>query len=267
MRRKGYRVVLLTGDSSGFGKAMVPCFVRNGDHVYGVSRHPFEAEGLTHFCGDISSKEDIRRIVSAIVEKEGRIDILINNAGYGIFSAVEDTSLEEAKKLFDVNLFGALNVTQEALPSIRKSRMGKILNISSIASEIPLPFQGFYSAGKSAMDALFDALRSEIRPFGIAVVSIRPGDAKTGFTANRRILGDADSLYGARLLRSLRSVEKDEQGGFAPAKVASKAFSVSMKRRPKEVYRVGWKDRFLTIVFHLLPRRARSYLLYRIYAE
>lgn len=261
------RVVLITGASSGFGLEMAKLFIENGDKVYGLSlKEGFSYPGLTHFTGDITSREDVQKVLERVQAGEGRLDVLVNNAGYGIFSAIEETPLPEAERLYRVNVLGALNVTQLALPLLRKGKDAKIVNTSSIGSEVPLPFQAFYSAGKCAMDTLFDALRSEIRPFRIAIVSLRPGDSKTSFTKNRKVL-PCSSLYQERLARSLRQVEKDEQGGFSPIKVARKAFAVSKKRHPRQVYRVGAKDRFLNLLFHLLPRKLRSFIVYRIYAK
>ncbi len=261
------RVVLITGVSSGFGLEMAKLFLKNGDKVYGLALlENFSLPGLNYFSGDITSRNVVSKVLSRIEKEEGHLDILINNAGYGIFSAIEETPLEEAERIYRVNVLGALNVTQLSLPLLRKGKQSKIINTSSIGSEVPLPFQSFYSAGKCALDTLFDALRSEIRPFGIKIVSLRPGDSKTSFTRNRKTL-PCSSLYKERLSRSLKQVEKDEQGGFAPIKVARKALSASKKRNPKQVYRIGGKDRFLNFLFHVLPRKVRSYIVYQIYAK
>ena len=260
------RIVLVTGDSSGFGLEMVKAFLEQGDRVYGLSRRCFSYPGLVHFRGDVASREDVASALKEIERREGRLDILVNNAGYGIFSAIEETPLEEMRRLYEVNVLGAVLVTQEALPLLRRSSGGKILNVSSIGSEVPLPFQAFYSAAKCSLDTIFDALRSELRPFSISIVSLRPGDSRTAFTRHRRVLASSP-LYQERLQRCLRQVERDERGGFPPSRVASKAVRVSLRKNPREVYRIGAKDRFLNFLFHALPRRVRSRIVSSIYAK
>ena len=259
------RIVLVTGDSSGFGLEIVKEFLRHGDQVYGISRRPFSYPGLVHLQADLTKAESLQEAVNGILEKEGRIDILINDAGYGIFSSVEETPIDEAKKLFDVNVLGALRMCQSVLPSMRRNHGGLIINISSIGAETPLPFQGFYSAYKSAMDMLFDSMRSEVRPFGIRIASLRPGDSRTGFTSHRKTIAKEGSSYESAFRHCLKQVESDEKGGFSPSKVGRKAYSISCRRRPKGIYRVGFKDRFLLVLFKALPKRLAYYILFRIY--
>ncbi len=262
------RIVLITGESSGFGLEMAKLFLKNGDTVCGFSNQEFAMDGIFHQVGDVSKEEDCERVVKNVIEKYGRIDVLMNNAGFGIFGPFEETPLQKAKKQVDVSFFGAFLMAKAVLPYMRKQRNGKIINTSSIGGVIPLPFQGFYSASKAAMDMLFDSLRPEVYPYRIQICSIKPGDAKTNFTKNReQDQLKEDSPYKAAFKHCLASVSKDEQGGIEPIKIAMRAFKISKKKRLPYSRSIGSKDRFLAWIYHVLPRRIRNYLLYKIYAS
>lgn len=263
--KKTNRVVVVTGDSSGFGFEMIKLFIANGDKVYGISNSEFSYENLTHFVCDISDAKKCESVINEIGVNEGRIDVLINNAGFGISGSVEDTSIDTAHKIFNVNFFGAFYITKFALPFMR-TYGGKIINTSSIASAVPLPFQGFYSATKCAMDTLFSALREEVHGYKISVTAIMPGDAKTGFTANR-VKNSSGEAYKEVCEKSVKTMEHDETNGISPTRVALAAFKVSNKRKPPFTKLVGTKDSFLYGLFKVLPKRFRSWLLRKIYAS
>lgn len=266
--KKTGRVVFITGESSGFGLEMAKLFLANGDIVCGLSNQPFEKEGIYHQFGDISNEEDDQKAVQNVLDRYGHIDILINNAGFGIFGPVEETPTEDARKQVQVSFFGAFLMAKAVLPSMRKQGYGKIINTSSIGGIIPLPFQSFYSASKAAMDMLFDALQPEVYPYHIQICSIKPGDAKTNFTAARKAdRVKADSPYKKAFDRCLASVAHDEQNGIAPTKIAKKVLKVSKKKRMPYSKKVGAKDRFLAGIYRLLPKRMRNYLLYQVYAK
>lgn len=264
---KTNRVVLITGESSGFGLEMAKLFIANGDIVCGLSTHEFEMENVYHQVGDISKEEDCHRIVKNIIDKYGRINVLMNNAGFGIFSPIEETTLEKAKRQMDVTFFGSFLMAKEVLPYMRKQG-GKIINTSSIGSLIPLPFQAFYSASKASMDTLFDALRAEVYPYKIQICSLKPGDAKTEFTKKRQSgLLSSFSPYQKAFEHCLKSVSKDEQNGTSARKIAYKAFKISKRKKMPYSKKIGFKDSFLSCIYYLLPKRIRNYLLYKIYAE
>lgn len=262
------RVVLITGNSSGFGLEMSKLFIKNGDLVCGFSNNKFEMENVYHQVGDVSNEEDCKRCVENIITKYGRIDILMNNAGFGIFGPFEETNLSSAKRQIDVSFFGTFLMAKAVLPYMRKQKSGKIINTSSIGGVIPLPFQGFYSASKAGMDMLFDALRAEVLPFKIQICSLKPGDAKTSFTKNRKKDSlNENSPYQEAFDACLTRISKDEQNGINPHIIALKAFRLSLKRRLPYSIMVGAKDRFLSFIYHILPKRIRNYLLYKIYAS
>ncbi len=265
---KNRRIVLITGDSSGFGLERAKLFLKNGDNVCGFSNQEYSLPGVFHQYGDVASYPSCKEAVDRIIEQYGRIDILINDAGFGLFGPVEETEPERARKLIEVNFRGYFYRAKCVLPYRRKQKEGKIINVSSIAATVPLPFQGFYSAGKAARESLFDALRAEVRPYSISITHIRPGDAKTGFTASRiKEKIHSNSPYHASFRKCLTQVEKDELTGVPPREIAKAAFHVAGKKNPPLVVSVGKKDRFLSCLYHLLPKRVRNKLLYNVYAK
>lgn len=262
------RVVLITGESSGFGLEMAKLFLKNGDTVCGFSNQQFQMDGIYHQFGDISSEEECQKCVDNVIAKYGRIDVLCNNAGFGIFGPIEETPYEKAHRQVAVSFFGAYLMAKAALPYMRKQGGGKIINTSSIGGVIPLPFQAFYSASKCAMDMLFDALRPEVYPYHIQICSIKPGDAKTNFTANRQadVVKD-DSPYKQAFDHCLKSVAHDEQSGIPAIKIAERVIKVSKRKKMPYSRSVGAKDKFLAGIYKCLPKRLKNYLLYKVYAS
>lgn len=260
------QVVLITGETRGFGLEMTKVFLKHNYVVCGISRSEFNYEGVYHQIGDISKEEDCHRCVKNIIEKYGKVDILINNAGFGIFGPVEETSLERARSQIDVTFFGAYLMAKSVLPYMRERKNGRIINISSIGGVIPLPYQAFYSASKCAMDMLFDAMRAELYPYSIQITSVKPGDSNTSFTENRVCDKVTNPAYKSQTERSLRSVSNDEKKGFSPSVVALKVYKIANKKRAPYSVSVGGKDKMLSFIYKLLPKRIRNYLLYKIYA-
>lgn len=155
--------------------------------MYELSRRAENAEpGVTHLQADVTDEAQVNAAVAEILRREGRIDILINNAGFGISGAIEFTPAQEARRQFDVNFFGMVNMNRAVLPIMRQQGSGRIVNMSSVAAPIAIPFQAYYSASKAAVRTYSLALASEVRPFGVEVCVIMPGDIATGFTAARR---------------------------------------------------------------------------------
>lgn len=148
--------------------------------MYELSRRAQGVEGLHHISADVTKEESVRAAVEQIMAREGRIDILVNNAGFGISGAVEFTSTEDAKSLFDVNFFGMVNMNRQVVPIMREAGRGRIVNLSSVAAPVPIPFQTYYSATKAAVNAYTMALANELRPFGVTVCAVMPGDIHTG---------------------------------------------------------------------------------------
>jgi short-subunit dehydrogenase len=178
------KVALITGASSGIGESAAVLLHNNGFKVYGAARRvekmkSIKEKGISAVALDITNEKSISNCVNTILEKEGRIDVLVNNAGYGSYGAIEDVPLEEARRQFDVNIFGLARLTQLVIPKMRENRFGKIVNISSMGGKVYTPFGGWYHATKHALEGWSDCLRIEVRSFGIDVVVVEPGGIKT----------------------------------------------------------------------------------------
>ena len=225
--RDAMAIVLITGTSTGIGRACAELFTARGDRVYGGSRKP-----------DVRSDESVTSAVSDILAREGRIDIVINNAGIAFAGAVEDTSIAEAKEQFEVNFFGALRVCKAVLPAMRAQRSGYIVNISSIAGLVAVPYQGLYSASKFALEGLSESLRMETRHLGVKIVLVEPGDHRTALTQNRHKAAASES-YRERFERAAKRMEKDEQNGPDPAGVAKLVGRIVNTPTPRLRYTVG----------------------------
>jgi NAD(P)-dependent dehydrogenase (short-subunit alcohol dehydrogenase family) len=256
-------VVLITGASSGFGEACAEHLARLGYSVYGTSRRASFPEGGAErnprmIPMDVCDDASVRAAVDFVLAEEGRLDVVVNNAGLGMAGAVEDTSVEEAKALFETNFFGMHRVCRAVLPTLRAQRSGLIVNISSIGGLIAIPFQGFYSASKFATEALTEALRMELMPFGIRVTLLEPGDFKTDFTDNRVFAGASSTnpAYQAICTDAVAVMEHDERRGGAPMELARTLAMVIEKRSPRPRYAIGMLAQRLAVWLHrLLPNR------------
>ncbi|MFA5904673.1 MAG: SDR family NAD(P)-dependent oxidoreductase [Desulfobacula sp.] len=256
-KKTASKIILITGASSGIGKCTADYLAVKGYRVYGTSRRPESCPGIKNgfmINMDVRDTVSVKEAISHIVEKEGRIDVLFNNAGVGIGGAIEDTSTEMVKALFDTNFFGVYRVLQEVLPIMKQQSEGLIINMSSIGGLIGLPFQGIYSASKFAVEGLSEALWKELSPTAIKVVLIEPGDFKTEFGANRQIIKtekNADVFQ-----RSLNVIEHDEQNGQPPQKIACLIEKIINTPNPRLRYAVGAADQKLSIFLKkILPNR------------
>lgn len=177
--------IVITGTSTGIGFALAEFFGRKGHQVFGLSRKSVESKYFQTIITDITINEQVQSAIAAILKTEKRIDVLINNAGMGMVGAVEDSNQEQILKLFNLNLVGSVQMMSAVLPIMREQKAGKIINISSIGSEMGLPFRGFYSASKSALDKVTEAIRYEVSPWKINVCTLHLGDIKTKIAENR----------------------------------------------------------------------------------
>lgn len=233
------KIILITGASSGFGKATAECLAKNGHIVYGTSRKPQTAEnGVRMLQMEVTDRESVAAAVAQIVAEQGRIDVVINNAGMGIGGAVELATEEEISLQMNTNFGGTVNVCSCVLPQMRKQRNGLIINTSSIGGVFGIPYQGFYSASKFAIEGYSEALSLETHQFGIKVVLIEPGDFSTGFTGSRRIsvATQENADYKAQFARVLKNIEHDETHGGKPDYLAKKIAKIVAKKCPKFRY-------------------------------
>jgi NAD(P)-dependent dehydrogenase (short-subunit alcohol dehydrogenase family) len=241
MERENKRVVLVTGASSGIGLACAAHLAGRGFRVYGTSRRTAisSTENLTMLTADVTNEYSVDKTVAAVLDREGQLDILVNNAGMGIAGPVEATSIEEAKQQFEVNFFGALRVCRAVLPAMRGQGSGYIVNIGSIGGVIAIPYQAMYSASKFALEGLSEALRMEVRPFGIRVVIIEPGDHKTSLTQNRQFTEMPPDAYRKSFATALARTAHDEQSGPGPEQIARLLYRIVNQRNPRLRYTIG----------------------------
>ena len=270
------KVILITGASSGIGYDAAQALARQGHRVYAAARRTelmesLQADGVVTMKMDVTDSQSMSEGVRAVMEAEGRIDVLVNNAGYGYLGAIETVSIEEARRQMEVNLFGLAELTRLVLPAMRTQGSGRIINTSSIAGKAVIPFGGWYNVSKFSVEALSDALRMEVRPFGIDVVLIEPGGIKTdwGIIAARH-LRDASlgTPYEDHALRMASLLDKGYRGNYlsSPA-VVTRAISRAVNaRRPHTRYRIGLGSRSLPFFHALLPTCCWDSLMYRILA-
>lgn len=250
------KVIIISGASSGFGKETAELLSSNGHTVYGISRRGMAGNGVIGIALDVRDVAAIHQQVAAIAEQEGRIDVLINNAGMGIGGALELATADEIDLQMETNFMGCINLCQAVLPYMRSARHGRIINVSSIGGVMGLPYQGFYSASKFAIEGFSEALAAEVRRFGIDVCLVEPGDFATGFTASRRnsqaTLNDPD--YGPVFKHSLSLIEKEENSGLKPAKMAHRLLKIVECKRPRFRYVVANLEQWASVVLkHIIP--------------
>ena len=247
------RVAIVTGGTSGIGKATALALRHAGCTVYELSRRAEGVEGLHHISADVTDEQAVRGAVAQIMDAEGHIDILVNNAGFGISGAIEFTETEVAKKLFDVNFFGMVNMNRAVVPLMRQAGHGRIVNLSSVAAPVPIPFQAYYSATKAAVNAYTMALANELRPFGVTVCAVMPGDIHTGFTAARK---------------KVAAGEHDEETGMDPAKAGAYIASVALREGNRHpLYAIRFDYKFFTFLAKVLPARFLNWLIYCLYGK
>lgn len=261
------KVAIVTGGSSGIGCCTAAALSDAGCTVYEFSRRPSEAPKVTHITADITHESLVRAAVAEVAAREGRIDILINNAGFGISGAAELTASADARAQLDLNLFGMDNVTKAVVPVMREQGAGRIVCLSSIAGILPIPFQLWYSVSKAAINAYVLALQNEVRPFGISVCAVMPGDISSGFTAARKKSGDGEAVYGGRIARSVALMERDEQNGMKPETAGAYIAKIALRRNVKPFYAVGFAYKAAACAAALLPRRFSNAIVGKIYAK
>ncbi len=261
------KTVVITGASSGIGYYAAKFFLEGGYNVYGLSRKAGDLAGVNYISTDLTNEESVNAAFDKIVAETGAVDILVNNAGSGISGAVEFTEMSEAKYQFDVNFFGMVRCIKCALGIMRK-KGGKIINVSSVAAAFPLPFQAFYSASRSAVNALTMSLRNEVRKFGnIQVCAIMPGDVKTDFTSSRRKNETGDDVYGGIISNTISGMERDEENGMSPEYMGWLIYKVATKRKLKPFYIGGHRYKVFVFLERLLPKSFVSYVLAKMYIK
>lgn len=259
-------VILVTGASSGIGHSLAESLSQNGHRVYGTSRRKpdHDQSNFEWLEMDVRNDESVKHGVDFILSRESRLDVVINNAGYGLAGSVEDTSIIEAKAQFETNFFGVVRVCRAVLPTMRIQKQGFIVNISSIAGRISVPFQSFYCASKFAVEGFTEALRAEVRQYGICVTLIEPGDYRTNFTANRQIaaLADTNSPYYEQFYKTLSIMVSTETNGPSPERIAVMLDRILRNPSPRLRYISGITlQRFTVAAKKVVPDRVLEWIL------
>ena len=251
-------VVFITGISSGFGLETARLLSQEGHTVYGTVRRSVEPLPNVHYLQvDIRDRDAVTQAVSQVIEKEGRIDVLVNNAGMGIGGPLEFATEEEIRLQMETNFMGLVHCVDAVLPHMRRQGSGRIIALSSIGGLMGLPFQGFYSASKFAIEGYCEALRLETKQQGIKVIVLRPGDFATGFTSSRKKVTDEAALEAYPLYReAINKVEHDENGGLKPIVLAQKISKIIQKKRPHNGYVVASFEQKLSVLLkRILPAK------------
>jgi NAD(P)-dependent dehydrogenase (short-subunit alcohol dehydrogenase family) len=264
------KVVLITGGSSGIGKAIGNYLAKKGLQVYGTTRDLGKYPNHENFelvALDVNNEATIEKAVQSILLKEGRLDILINNAGVGITGPIEETPNEEILKAFETNFNGPIRMIKAVLPQMRSQSDGLIINVTSIAGHMGLPFRGVYSATKGALALLTETLRMEVKDFGVKIVNIAPGDFATNIAAGRYHAPlKKESPYLKTYGKTLNAINEDVTLGKNPMDVAIKVYQIIQKDTPKVTYTVGaFLQRFSLLLKKILPSKIYEKILLNHY--
>lgn len=270
MQNNKQKVALVTGASSGIGQAVAQTLAKNDYIVYGTSRRAayetVSCDGASYVMAPLTLEDDtsIRQTVAYVLEKHGRIDLLVNAAGSGIAGAVEETTAEEAQRQFDVCLFGVIRVMGQVLPAMRAAKSGMVINIGSMAACIPIAFQGMYSAVKAALFTMTAAMRLELKPFGVTCCTVEPGDTKTGFVRTFSKMS-AKTAYRVPLERALYEMIRSEMSSPGPQQCAKTVLKIARMKRPPVRVSVGAGYKIFYVISRLCPWPLKERLLSFVY--
>ena len=238
------KICVITGGTSGIGKCTAEAMAQKGYTVYELSRRAEGLPGMFHIPTDVTDPDACQRAIDEVVSQAGRIDVMINNAG-----------------------FGMVNMNRAVIPVMRAQRSGRIVNLSSVAGAIPIPFQAFYSASKAAINSYTMALANEIKPVGVQVCCVQPGDIQTGFTAARQKIVVGDDIYGGRISRSVAGMEKDERTGMKPEDAGAFVCRAATRKGVRPVNTIGLSYKFFCVLQKLLPAKTLNWLVGMVYAR
>lgn len=262
------KVVLVTGASSGLGRATASLLANKGYRVYGTSRTSLDIDNVVGIVMDVTNLTSVHDGIKSIIDIEGHIDVVVNNAGMGIAGAIELATEEEIHQQMQTNFMGVVHVCRSVLPFFRKQGSGIFIQISSIGGRIGLPYQGYYSCSKFAIEGFSEALASETSQFGIKTVIIEPGDFATNFTARRTKSENtmANSDYSKSFSRAIGVAEQEENNGLKPVKVAQTIERIIRSKNPKLRYVVANTEQRMSLILKsLLPDRWFVKILSRYY--
>lgn len=259
------KTVLITGSSSGIGLHLAKRLYDKGYHVIGVSRHKPNDILFDYYECDLSKTEDITGLGEQLLKNYSKIDVLVNCAGVGTGGALEEVSNTDTLHVFSVNVLGVMELTNHVIPLLKKSTSAKIINIGSVAGEITIPYQVSYSMSKSSVSRYTEGLRMELKPSHIDAMTILPGDTKTGFTNNRKVILNPNGLYKEAVSRSISKMEKDEQNGVSPLKVVAVIEKMIQKKRMPVSKIVGFDYKLLVFLSKRLPKKWIEFIVLKLY--
>lgn len=255
------KIILITGASSGIGKATAVRLLERGHIVYGAARHLKKMDGLEKLGGhglqmDVTDEKSVKKGVELIIKEQGRIDVLFNNAGYGIYGTIENLPMEDIKGQFEVNVFGQARLLKAVLPHMRRQKSGLIINMSSVVGQVSTAISGWYASTKHAVEAMSDALRQEVKHLGIDVVVIEPGAVKTGFDETAFAMldkGEYAGDYGQIAMNFKKFMVEAYAKCEGPEKTADIVVEAIESRNPKTRYRTTGDARRYILMKSLLP--------------
>lgn len=246
--------IIVSGASGGIGATIVAKLRRPGRRVFATMRHPnSETHDSDAIAMDVSSDQSVTAAVATVLARTGRIDAIVNNAGIDLVGAVEETTADEALRLFQTNFFGVHRLTRAVLPTMRSQQSGRLITIGSIGGFLPQPFEAFYSAAKHALEGYVESLAYEVRPFGVRALLIQPGFIRTNLSANRIAAASSVDAYASTRAQVMISTARDVGSGSPPEAVASAVEKLLVARNPPLRTRVGGDAQQLYLLRHLLP--------------
>lgn len=258
MNKTNLGVAVVTGASSGIGRATAKALQSAGFRVFGTSRRAAaeSSDGITMLACDVTDNASVATMVEGVLAKAGRIDLVVNNAGIGLIGGAEESSIAQAQRLFDVNVFGVARVVNAVLPTMRSQMSGRIINMSSILGLIPSPFNAFYASTKHAVEGYSESLDHELRPYGIRVVLVEPGVTRTAFEENLTRADTPLPTYAAERSRMERLMRQWVETGDAPQVVADTVVKAATDAMPKLRYAAGKQSRQVSLLRRFVPASA-----------
>jgi NAD(P)-dependent dehydrogenase (short-subunit alcohol dehydrogenase family) len=255
----GKKVALVTGVSSGIGWATAALLSERGFRVFGTMRRPNQTNGALRnvelIALDVRENESVRSCLQRVLDQAGRIDALVNNAGYTLIGALEETSLQEAKEVFETNFFGVLQMSQAALPKMREQGYGRIVNVGSVAGFLPMPYQGIYAASKHALEGYSESLDHEVRQFGVRVSVIEPGFVRTNIAQNSQLASQPLAAYNNDRNSIITAIRESVAKGEDPVSVATVVLEALTSVSPRRRYLAGREARSISRLRKFLPSK------------
>jgi NAD(P)-dependent dehydrogenase (short-subunit alcohol dehydrogenase family) len=265
MARQDSGVALVTGASSGIGLATARALATAGYRVFGTSRRPVESsQGVTMLVCDVTDDDSVRMLIDEVMRQAGRLDLVVNNAGIGLLGGAEESSIAQARRLFDVNVFGVSRVVNAVLPIMRKQKSGRIVNMSSILGLIPSPYNAYYASTKHAIEGYTESLDHEVRAFGIRALLVEPGVTRTAFEENLTRADQPLADYATERTRSEKLMRRWVEAGDPPQVVADMVVKAATARKPKLRYSAGRQSRQVRSLRRFMPEQLVDSILRKV---